>query len=107
MLLYCYNSQLFVQIMLTSFFLQLLTFSAFYCIIYIVILNSKEGRKSKFKYLDKMFMNENKEVLNIHKEDLENMTLEDLVDLQFELDDMLHEVKELIAECDEMLKEEV
>lgn len=54
-----------------------------------------------------MFMNENKEVLNIHKEDLENMTLEDLVDLQFELDDMLHEVKELIAECDEMLKEEV
>ena len=52
-------------------------------------------------------MEESKEVLKINKEDLQNMTLEDLVDLQFELDDMLREVKELIAECDDMLKEEV
>lgn len=52
-------------------------------------------------------MEESKEVLKINKEDLQNMTLEDLVDLQFELDDILREVKELINACDDMLKEEV
>lgn len=49
---------------------------------------------------------ENEEVLNINKEDLQNMSVDELVDLKIELDDMLREVNELIAQCDDVLKEE-
>lgn len=52
-------------------------------------------------------MEENEEVLNINKSDLQNMSIDELIDLQIELDDMLREVQELIAECDDVLKEEV
>ena len=49
---------------------------------------------------------ENEEVLNINKEDLQNMSVDELVDLKIELDDMLREVNELIAQCDDVVKEE-
>lgn len=52
-------------------------------------------------------MDENEEILNINKDDLQNMSVDELVDLKIELDDMLREVEELIAECDDVLKEEV
>ena len=42
-------------------------------------------------------------LINIHKEDLENMSVEELVDLKIELDDLLREVQDLIAQCDEVL----
>lgn len=43
------------------------------------------------------------DLINIHKEDLENMSVEELVDLKIELDDLLREVQDLIAQCDEVL----
>lgn len=55
----------------------------------------------------KRTMEENNKELVINKEELQSMSLEDLVDLKLELDDMIREVDELIAECDELLKEEV
>jgi len=45
----------------------------------------------------------NEDILNIEKEDLENLTVDELLDLKFELDDLLSEVEELIAQCDEIL----
>ncbi len=52
-------------------------------------------------------MEENEEIITINKEDLQNMSVEELVDLKIELDDMLREVEELIAKCDDVLEEEV
>lgn len=46
-------------------------------------------------------MDEN--ILNIEREDLENLSVEELLDLKFELDDLLNEVEDLIARCDEVL----
>lgn len=42
-------------------------------------------------------------ILNIEKEDLKDLSAEELVDLKFELEDMLQEIEDLIAECDEIL----
>lgn len=50
--------------------------------------------------------NESNEILNINKEDLENMSVDELLDLKIELDDMLREVDELISQCDDVVKEE-
>lgn len=52
-------------------------------------------------YLDREFMEE--DLINIQKEDLRNMSVEELVDLKLELDDLLREVQDLIEQCDEVL----
>ncbi len=44
------------------------------------------------------------EILSIEKEDLEDLSVEELVDLKIELEDMLQEVENLIAECDDVLE---
>lgn len=49
----------------------------------------------------------NEELLNINKEDLQDMSIDELVDLKIELDDMLREVEELIGECNDVLEKEV
>ena len=43
------------------------------------------------------------DLINIHKEDLQNMSVEELVDLKLELDDLLRDVQDLIEQCDEVL----
>lgn len=50
--------------------------------------------------------NNKNEVLQINSKILQKMSLENLVDLKIELDDMTRTVDELIAQCDELLKEE-
>lgn len=49
-------------------------------------------------------MEENEEMITINKEDLQNMSVDELVDLKIELDDMLREVNELISQCNDVLK---
>ncbi len=44
------------------------------------------------------------EILSINKEDLTELSIEELVDLKIELDDILRKIDELIAECDEVLE---
>ena len=51
--------------------------------------------------LDENTMEE--EVLSINKDELKNLSAEELVDLKIELDDILREIDNLIAECDEVL----
>lgn len=46
-------------------------------------------------------MDEN--LINIGKQDLENMSIDELVDLKLELDDLLREVQNLIEQCNEVL----
>lgn len=46
------------------------------------------------------------ENLVINKDELNELSTEELVDLKMELDDVLQEIEDLIAECDESLKEE-
>lgn len=46
------------------------------------------------------------ETLIINKEELNELSTEELVDLKMELDDVLQEIENLIAECDEVLEEE-
>lgn len=46
------------------------------------------------------------ENLIINKEELNELSTEELVDLKMELDDVLQEIENLIAECDEVLEEE-
>ena len=46
---------------------------------------------------------DNKELV-INKEDLNNLSIEELVDLKIELDDIKQEIENLIAECDEVLE---
>ena len=43
------------------------------------------------------------EVLSINKDELKNLSAEELVDLKIGLDDILREIDNLIAECDEVL----
>ena len=45
------------------------------------------------------------ETLVINKEELNELSTEELVDLKMELDDVLQEIENLIAECDEALEE--
>lgn len=51
-------------------------------------------------------MDENEEILHINKEDLQEMSVDELLDLKIELDDMLREVEELISQCDDIIDEE-
>ena len=46
---------------------------------------------------------DNKELV-INKEDLTGLSIEELVDLKIELDDIKQEIENLIAECDEVLE---
>ena len=59
------------------------------------------GISSLIFNLDKNTMEE--EVLSINKDELKNLSAEELVDLKIELDDILREIDNLIAECDEVL----
>lgn len=45
------------------------------------------------------------ENLVINKEELNELSTEELVDLKMELDDISQEIENLIAECDESLEE--
>lgn len=45
------------------------------------------------------------ENLVINKDELNELSTEELVDLKMELDDVLQEIENLIAECDEALEE--
>ncbi len=45
----------------------------------------------------------NEETLNASQELLKNMSTEDLIDLKFELDDMVDDLNDAIAECDSIL----
>lgn len=45
------------------------------------------------------------ENLVINKEELNELSVEELVDLKVELNDVLQEIEDLIAECDEALEE--
>lgn len=45
----------------------------------------------------------NEETLVINKEELDELSAEELVDLKIELNDILQEIEDLIAECDEVL----
>ena len=47
------------------------------------------------------------EVLSINKDELKNLSAEELVDLKIELDDILREIDNLIAECDVVLYKKV
>ena len=49
-------------------------------------------------------MDDNKDLI-INKEELENLSIEELVDLKIELNEMEQEIENLIAECDEALAE--
>lgn len=51
-------------------------------------------------------MDENEEILNINKEDLQEMSIDELLDLKIELDDILREVEELISQCDDLISDE-
>lgn len=44
------------------------------------------------------------EILSINKEELTELSIDELVDLKIELDDILRKIDELIAECDEVLE---
>ena len=46
---------------------------------------------------------ENEEILNASQEMLENISTEVLVDLKFELDEMMDDINDAIAECDSIL----
>ena len=46
---------------------------------------------------------DNKELV-INKEDLTGLSIEELVDLKIELDDIKQEIENLITECDEVLE---
>lgn len=46
---------------------------------------------------------ENEEILNASQEMLENISTEELVDLKFELDEMMDDINDAIAECDSIL----
>lgn len=46
------------------------------------------------------------ENLLINREELNELSVEELVDLKVELNDILQEIENLIDECDEMLEEE-
>ncbi len=53
-------------------------------------------------------MEENLETIKvIEKEDLNEMNVNDLVDLKIDIDNMLDEVSELIAKCDDIIEGEV
>ncbi len=45
------------------------------------------------------------ENLVINREELNELSTEELVDLKVELNDVLQEIEDLIAECDEALEE--
>ncbi len=45
------------------------------------------------------------ENLVINREELNELSTEELVDLKMELDDVLQEIENLIADCDEALEE--
>lgn len=61
----------------------------------------KGGNLNLIFNLDENTMEE--EVLSINKDELKNLSAEELVDLKIELDDILREIDNLIAECDEVL----
>ena len=46
---------------------------------------------------------ENEEILNASQEMLENISTEELVDLKFELEEMMDDINDAIAECDSIL----
>lgn len=46
------------------------------------------------------------ENLIINKDELNELSTEELVDLKVELNDVLQEIEDLIAECDEVLVED-
>lgn len=41
--------------------------------------------------------------IEITKQDIESLSVEELIDLKFKLDDMIRKIDELIEECDEAL----
>lgn len=41
--------------------------------------------------------------INITKEDLENLSLEELADLKIELDDLVFKVNDMLNTCDDIL----
>lgn len=45
----------------------------------------------------------NEETLIINKEELDELSTEELVDLKIELNNILQEIEYLISECDEVL----
>lgn len=45
------------------------------------------------------------ENLVINKDELDELSVEELVDLKIELNDVLQEIENLIAECDEAIEE--
>lgn len=45
------------------------------------------------------------ENLVINKEELNELSIEELVDLKVELNDVLQEIEDLLLECDEALEE--
>lgn len=47
------------------------------------------------------------ETLVINKEELNELSTEELVDLKIELNDVLQEIENLIAECDEAIDEAI
>lgn len=46
---------------------------------------------------------EKEEILDVSQEMLENISTEQLVDLKFELDEMMNKINESIAECNDIL----